>query len=287
MLKTNSFTLLQHAIIIDKATEKPFTGKYPKEVKVGTYLCRQCGIALFRADNQFDSSCGWPSFDDEIKGNVTMLPDVDGRRTEIVCSHCKGHLGHVFSGENHTAKNTRYCVNAASVDFVPHETVLFSSEIFLAAGCFWGVEYYLQKLPGVLKTEVGYSGGHVDKPSYQEVCSKTTGHLEVVRVVFDESVLSLEKLLKYFFEIHDFSQQDGQGPDLGNQYLSAIFCYDEKQKQVARDLIALLESKGKYVATTVRDVTTFWVGEDYHQDYYNENASLPYCHAHKALNWDC
>ncbi|MBX9599102.1 MAG: bifunctional methionine sulfoxide reductase B/A protein [Burkholderiales bacterium] len=280
MFKTSSLTPLQHAILINKSTEHPFSGEYTDNEQMGTYLCRNCGLALFRASSKFHSACGWPSFDGEIDGAVKSLPDADGRRTEIICSRCAGHLGHVFHGEQFTAKNTRHCVNSASLDFVTNTQVVDSEEIILAAGCFWGVEYYLQKLPGVLLTQVGYCGGHKLNPTYQEVCTKTTGHLEVVRVIFDPTRINLEQILKCFFEIHDPEQQDGQGPDIGNQYLSAIFYYNEEQKAVAETLIAELIKLGYQPATKLLAMAPFWIGEEYHRDYYDNKGTLPYCHGH-------
>lgn len=281
MLKTVSLTPEARQIICEKATEYPGSGEYTDLDQAGSYLCRQCGLALFRAEHKFHSGCGWPSFDQEIFGKVKRVPDADGRRTEILCSRCDAHLGHVFNGENFTSLNTRHCVNSLSLDFVTSTTVNDSEEIILAAGCFWGVEYYIQKLTGVLKTEVGYSGGHKNNPTYKEVCTKTTGHFEVLRVVFDPTIISYEQVLKYFFEIHDPTQIDGQGPDIGSQYLSGVFYYTKEQYETTRKVIAQLEQMGYQVATQLRPVEVFWSAEDYHQDYYTVNNKLPYCHTWK------
>lgn len=283
MLKTNSLTPWVRQIIRDKDTERPFTGEYEDWGEVGTYLCRQCGLALFRSKTKFHSGCGWPSFDEEIAGTVRREPDADGQRTEIVCARCGGHLGHVFEGEHLTLKNTRHCVNSASLDFVENYTVTDTEEAIFAAGCFWGVEYYFKKLPGVLKVESGYVGGHRDNPSYADVCSGDTGHYEAVRVIYDPSVVSYRDIAKYFFEIHDFTQTDGQGPDLGEQYLSVIFYFNDDQKHIAQELIKVLEEKGYDVATQVLPIKPFWRAESYHQDYYQKNGKQPYCHRYTKI----
>lgn len=279
--KSQKLTPLELSIIRDKSTEHPFTGEYEKWDMPGTYLCKQCGISLFRSHAKFHSSCGWPSFDEELKGQVKQQIDEDGRRTEIVCARCDAHLGHVFQGEGFTSKNIRHCVNAASLEFVSDLTIEDTEEAIFAAGCFWGVEYYFKKLPGVLKTEVGYTGGHKHNPTYEEVCSGTTGHIEAIRVLYDPSKLNYRELAKYFFEIHDPTQTNGQGPDIGHQYLSVIFYFDEKQKQIAEELIRELEQKQLKVATQLLPVTAFWKAEEYHQDYYEKMQKTPYCHRYQ------
>ena len=285
VLKTASLPPQIKQIVIDKGTEYPYSQEDKVVAQSGTYLCRQCGLALFRGESKFNSGCGWPSFDKDIADHVKKQMDSDGRRIEIVCSRCDAHLGHVFNGEGFTPLNTRHCVNSLALDFVAHEQIMDSQEAILAAGCFWGVEYYMQNLPGVVKTEVGYGGGYKDSPTYKEVCAHTTGHLEVIRVVFDPQVISYEQILMSFFEIHDFSQTNGQGPDIGEQYLSAIFYYNQEQLQTAKELIKLLENKGYTVATQLREVSIFWPAEDYHQDYYTKEGKEPYCHRHEKRQW--
>lgn len=276
--KTASLTPAARRIICDKSTEAPHTGIYNDVAFMGSYLCRRCGLALFRADSQFSASCGWPSFDEDIAKAVKQLPDPDGRRMEILCTRCDAHLGHVFIGEQYTAKNCRHCVNSASIDFVRDNTVKDSEEALLAGGCFWGVEYFLNRLPGVLKVEVGYMGGALADPTYEEVCSGKSGHYEVARVVFDVAKTDYSTVLKRFFEIHDPTQRTGQGPDLGQQYQSAVFYYNKKQYEQTDALINILRAKGYDVATRLIEAQPFWPAEEYHQQYYAKHDKLPYCH---------
>ncbi len=267
-------------VIVYKGTEAPFSGKYNDFNKKGIYVCKRCGAPLYLSSDKFKSECGWPSFDDAIPGAVKRIPDPDGMRTEIVCSRCGAHLGHVFTGEGFTAKNTRYCVNSISMDFIPAKAVMENKTdtAIFAGGCFWGVEYYMQQAPGVISTEVGYIGGHIKNPTYEEVCSHTTGFAESVRIIFDPSKTSYEKLARLFFDIHDPTQVNRQGPDVGDQYRSEIFYLNQNQKMTAEKLIGLLKDKGYKVATKVKPATKFWKAEKYHQDYYKKEGGTPYCH---------
>jgi peptide methionine sulfoxide reductase msrA/msrB len=273
----------EERVIVNKGTETPFTGKYEKFWENGEYVCKRCGAPLFRSDDKFDARCGWPSFDHAIPGAVTRIPDKDGMRTEIVCAKCGAHLGHVFTGEGFTPKDTRYCVNSISMDFDPAvkaDPVKTTDTAIFAGGCFWGVEFYMKKTEGVLSAEVGYTGGHTDHPTYKEVCSGTTGHLEAIEVVFDPQKVSFEKIARLFFEIHDPTEWNHQGPDRGEQYRSAVCYRNDEQKQVTEKLIRLLKDNGYRVVTEVRKAGPFWKAEDYHQDYYEKNGHTPYCHGY-------
>jgi len=275
----------EERVILRKGTERPFTGKYDKHFEEGVYTCKQCGEKLFDSSSKFKSSCGWPSYDDQKGTAVTKQPDADGVRTEIICTNCGGHLGHVFTGEGYTPKNTRYCVNSVSLDFAPAKSAQENKteRAIFASGCFWGTEYHLQKVPGVISTTVGYTGGNVDNPTYKQVCTDKTGHAEAVEVIYDPSKTSYEELARLFFETHDFTQLNRQGPDIGTQYRSGVFYLDEKQKDAAVELIETLKKKGFDVKTEVTKADKFWPAENYHQDYYQNNGKTPYCHIYRKI----
>jgi len=266
-------------VILQKGTEAPHTGKYDKHNEKGVYCCKQCGLPLYTSNDKFTADCGWPAFDDEIGGAVNRIPDADGHRTEIVCSRCGAHLGHVFSGENYTEKNIRHCVNSISLIFNPASDQ--KSKAIFAGGCFWGMEYHFQKTAGVLAVKAGYIGGTTDNPTYEEICNKSTGHAEAIEITFDPGQITYTDLLKLFFEIHDPGQVNRQGPDIGDQYRSAIFYFDEMQKRTAEKLIALLKDKGYKVVTELQPAEKFWEAEQYHQNYYEIKGEQPYCHIYQ------
>lgn len=271
-------------VIVDKGTEPPFTGEYTDLFAAGVYTCRRCGAMLYRSDSKFRAHCGWPAFDDEIRSAVRRARDADGQRTEIMCANCGAHLGHVFEGEGFTATSTRHCVNSVSLHFVPEQQVKYGRALF-AGGCFWGVEYWFEQQAGVLAATSGYLGGRKPSPTYEEVCSHTTGHAEAVEVLYDPVRVSYEQLARLFFEIHDPTQVGGQGPDRGDQYRSEVFYTTEEQRGIAEGLIAKLRARGLAVVTAVTAAGTFWPAEAYHQDYYARQGGVPYCHARRKL-WD-
>jgi peptide methionine sulfoxide reductase msrA/msrB len=272
----------EKSVILHKGTERPFVGKYTDEKSRGIYTCKLCDAPLFDSSSKFDSHSGWPSFDDEIKGAIKRVPDSDGRRVEIVCAACGAHLGHVFEGEGFTPKNTRHCVNSISLNLVKKPDLKDEnlSYAYFAGGCFWGVEHYLQKLSGVKEVISGFMGGHVKNPSYYEVVRSNTGHLEAVEVIYDKSKISYEQIAKTFFEIHDPTQTNGQGPDIGEQYLSAVFVQDDKEREVIENLISKLKANGYRVATKIIKKSDFYPADESHQDYYEKKGSEPYCHGY-------
>ncbi len=295
----NKLTPEEERVIVRKGTEMPYTGKYYDSHDKGTYTCKRCGAVLYRSDDKFDSHCGWPSFDDAVPGAVKQVPDADGQRTEILCNHCGAHLGHVFTGEGLTSKDTRYCVNSISMSFIPAgagvspgrgvergeragetngKSQTKTQKAYFAGGCFWGTEYYLKQVKGVTDVKVGYMGGKKKNPTYREVCNGNTGHIEANEVTFDPTKTSYEEVAKLFFEIHDPAQVNRQGPDVGEQYKSVVFYANDEQKHTAEKLIGILKSKRIPVATELRPATEFWVAEDYHQDYYAKTGKEPYCH---------
>lgn len=264
----------RHQVIVNGATEAPGSGALLDHKENGTYTCARCNSPLFRSSTKFNSQCGWPSFDQALPGAVLEIPDTDGMRVEIRCQHCDGHLGHVFRGERMTEKDTRHCVNSLSIEFETGNREL----AFFAGGCFWGVEHILQQIDGVSSVVSGYMGGETQSPTYEAVCSGTTGHTETVRVTYDPGVVDYETLAKAFFEIHDPTQLNFQGPDVGTQYRSAIFFETQEQEATVHKLVAILETKGLKVVTQVEQGGIFWPAETYHQDYFERNAPGYVCH---------
>lgn len=276
-MKYNPLTPEEKSVIENKNTERPFTGKYNDFSEGGTYVCKRCNAPLYQSKDKFKSDCGWPSFDDEIPGAVKRVPD--GLRTEIICANCGAHLGHIFQGEGLTPKDTRHCVNSLSLNFIPAAAKINQPDTAIfAGGCFWGVEYYMQKAPGVISTEVGYIGGRGQKPSYEQVSSHTTGYAEAARIVFDPQKTNYENIAKLFFEIHDPTEVNRQGPDIGDQYRSSVFYLNMDQKKTAENLVGLLKLKGFKVTTQIVPATKFWKAEEYHQKYYTKENGTPYCH---------
>jgi peptide methionine sulfoxide reductase msrA/msrB len=261
----------ERKIIVDKGTEAPFTGEYNEFFEAGLFICRACKTPLYESNTKFNAGCGWPSFDDELEGAVVRKEDFSaGRvRTEICCSKCDGHLGHVFEGEQITEKNTRHCVNSLSIQFKSYKNL---SKVYFGAGCFWSVEKLFKIQKGVYLSQVGYMGGDTENPRYKDICTGDTNHAEVVEVYYDEKVISFTDLLNIFWENHNPTTPNQQGFDIGSQYRSVVFYTSENQKKIAEESILIQESNwNKTIVTEVIIAPIFYRAEEYHQNYLNKN----------------
>ncbi len=298
-------TPMQYHVTQEAGTEPPFQNAFWNDHREGVYVDVVSGEPLFSSKDKFDSACGWPSFSkplaaDEVVENRDTSHGMI--RTEVRSKGADSHLGHVFDDGPRDKGGLRYCINSASLRFVPVDDLeqeglgrflpLFgrtakaaptpktgsAEEIAtLAGGCFWGMEDLLRKQPGVLAIEVGYTGGKVPNATYEH----HEGHAEAVQIRFDPTKTTFEALLRFFFRMHDPTTLNRQGNDVGTSYRSAIFYHSEAQRQTAERVKAEVDASGKWKRPVVTEITPagpWWKAEEYHQDYLIKHPGGYTCH---------
>ncbi len=307
---------LQYAVTQQEKTEPAFRNAYWDNKKPGIYVDVVSGEPLFSSFDKYDSGCGWPSFTQPLA--TTKLAEkkdynIGYERIEVRSKTADSHLGHVFNDGPVDKGGLRYCINSAATRFVPVEEMEKQGygellEPFakaglikasanssatpakgtkgrevatLAGGCFWGMEEIIRKLPGVIESKVGYTGGATKNPTYKEICTGTTGHAEAVEIVFDPEKTSYEAVLKFFFRMHDPTTLNQQHNDRGTQYRSAIFYNSDEQKKTAERVIQEVNKSGKWKKPVVTEITAaskFYDAEEYHQEYLVKNPGGYNCH---------
>ena len=291
----------QYAVTQQAATEHPYTNAYDDEFRPGIYVDVTTGQPLFASTDKYDSGCGWPAFTRPI--DESLLVNLTDRshgmvRTEVRSKLGNAHLGHVFPDGPRETGGRRYCINSASLRFVPEERLkaegygeylkLFKhdktmKDIYLAGGCFWGTEHYFKQIEGVVATEVGYANGITENPTYQEVCADNTQFAETVHVTYDPKVASLEFLLNLYFMAIDPTSINRQGHDVGSQYRTGVYYTDEADLPVIDKVFAEQQRKvSGLIAVEVEPLKNFYKAEDYHQDYLDKNPN-GYCHLPSSL----
>jgi peptide methionine sulfoxide reductase msrA/msrB len=291
---------LQFRVTQQCGTEPAFDNAFWDNKAEGIYVDIVSGEPLFSSTDKFDSGTGWPSFTQPLENNITEHQDesLAMMRTEVRSRHGDSHLGHVFPDGPIERGGLRYCINSASLRFIPKQQLeqegygeylpLFAQQktdneetAILAGGCYWGMEELFRHQPGVLRTRVGFTGGHVPDVNYSDVKTGTTGHAEAIEVVFDPAQTSYRKLLEFFFMMHDPTTKNRQGNDIGDSYRSAIFCVDSTQANTASELIKELDASGVLPGPIVTEVVKagpFYEAEAEHQNYLQHYPNGYTCH---------
>ncbi len=299
--KDYKLTDLQKHVIFKNGTENAFDNEYWNNKNEGIYVDILSGEALFSSKDKFDSGSGWPSFTKPIAENIIKENSDDSHgviRVEVRSQDSDIHLGHVFNDGPQDRGGMRYCINSASLKFISKQDLkkegcekylnIFEDnkescyqKAILAGGCFWGMEDLFSRLDGVIDVVNGYIGGKIPNPTYDIVSLGISNYAESIEITFNADEVSYEEILIFFFKIHDPTTLNRQKNDIGTQYRSAIFYYNEEQKMVAEDLIAKADKSGLFpgkIVTKLEKFDKFYKAEEYHQDYLENNPGGYTCH---------